>query len=80
MKKKKSPTITTDEWLEAMLPMYKRNPPEGSFTIAQVMEKTSLTRDAARSRLLELIRKGELKKERYIVNGRVVDYYIIINK
>lgn len=79
-KKAKEIEITSDEWVEAMFGVYKTEPPKGSFCLNDVMKKTGMKYDSARTKLRIKVEQGELSAEKYLINGKLTKYYLPIKK
>jgi hypothetical protein len=65
-----------DEWMAGVFDIEKEKP-TGSFTIEEVMKKTGLTRGSVEARLNKRIQAGELKKGKFLRNGKMANYYLL---
>ena len=77
---KKVKEITADEWIDAMFQNYNDAPPKGSFTLKDLMKRTGYKENTARMRLGTMVAENKLSKKKYLVNGKLTNYYLPIGK
>jgi len=78
-KKKSSPTITVEEWIEAAFTSLPEKP-KNAIIVEDVVKQKKLSTSQALHRLNEMVRDGKLKKGKFILDGRLTNYYLPINK
>lgn len=74
MKKNK---LNKDEWIAATF-INERERPEGSIIVDEIVKKTGLSASQANDRMNDLVKKGKVKKGKFVNNGKVTNYYIPI--
>ena len=74
MKNKKTVSVA-EQWIEKEFSSASALPPN-AITVEMVVLKTKMSRSNTISRLNGLVEKGKLKKGKFIVDGKLANYYI----
>jgi hypothetical protein len=73
--KKEPQAISQDEWLSELFGFREKNIPPNSLNAREIADKVGVGERQVRKQALELIRKGQLKVSRVLIDGKIVNYY-----